>query len=67
MDNTSNKLYVLTTVGGKVREEEMSLLTGTYSDIEDLITVINETLKLAQHPDIVYSRTRDVRVELAFL
>ena len=47
VDSTSNKLYVLTTVDGKARQEEMSLLTGTYSDIEDLITVINETFKIS--------------------
>ena len=58
VDSTSNKLYVLTTVDGKSRQEEMSLLTGTYSDIEDLITVINETLKLAQHADIVFRYSR---------
>ena len=58
VDNTSNKLYVLTTVSGKVRQEEMVILTGTYSDIENLITVINETFKLAQHPDIVFTYSR---------
>ena len=68
VDNTSNKLYILTTVDGKVRQEEISLLTGTYSDIENLITVINETFKLAHHPDIVftYCKRRNFRRQKPF-
>ena len=32
--------------------------TGTYTNIEDLISVINATLKRAKHPDIVFSYSR---------
>ena len=39
-------------------EEQLDILTGTYTNIEDLISVINATLKRAKHPDIVFSYSR---------
>ena len=44
ISETTNKLYVKT--GDK--EEKLDILTGTYTDIDDLISVINETLKQAE-------------------
>ena len=43
IDRTLNKLYVK---AGDVKER-LDILTGTYMDIEDLISVINGTLKKA--------------------
>ena len=54
VDTESNKLYVETQEG----EVQLSILTGTHTDIADLITVINEALKSANHPDIVFSYSR---------
>ena len=54
ISETTNKLYVKT--GDK--EEKLDILTGTYTDIDDLISVINETLKQANHTDIKFSYSR---------
>ena len=54
VDPTTNKLYV--EVGDS--EEQLDILTGTYTNIEDLISVMNATLKRAKHPDIVFSYSR---------
>ena len=43
IDPSTNKLYVRT---GDT-EQQLDLLTGTYTNIEDLLSVINETLKNA--------------------
>ena len=49
VDPSTNKLYVRT------GDTELVLLTGTYTNIEDLLSVINETLKNAKHQDIQFS------------
>ena len=54
VDPSTNKLYVRT---GDT-EQQLVLLTGTYSNIEDLLSVINETLKNAKHQDIQFSYSR---------
>ena len=51
---STNKLYVKT--GDS--EQKLSLLTGTYMNIEDLVSIINETLKRGNHADIVFSYSR---------
>ena len=53
-DPATNKLYVRT---GDT-EQQLVLLTGTYTNIEDLLSVINETLKNAKHQDIQFSYSR---------
>ena len=50
----TNKLYVRT---GDI-EQQLVLLTGTYTNIKDLLSVINETLKNAKHQDIPFSYFR---------
>ena len=55
ISETSNKLYV---IGKDGREDRVSIVTGSYSDIEDLVTIINEVLKKAGHGDILFSYTR---------
>ena len=50
----TNKLYVRT---GDT-EQQLVLLTGTYTNIEDLLSVINETLNNAKHQDIQFSYSR---------
>ena len=54
IDPSTNKLYVK--IGDS--EQWMDLLTGTYTNVEDLLSVINETLKKANHENIqfLYSR-----------
>ena len=54
VDPSTNKLYVRT---GDT-EQQLVLLTGTYTNIEDLLSVINETLKNAKHQDIQFSYSR---------
>ena len=54
VDPSTNKLYVRT---GDT-EQQLDLLTGTYTNIEDLLSVINETLKNAKHQDIQFSYSR---------
>ena len=54
ISKTTNKLYVKT---GE-EEERLDILTGTYTNIEDLISVINETLKKADHADILFTYSR---------
>ena len=54
IDKTSNKLYVN---AGDV-EERLDILTGMYTNIEDLISVNNETLKKAGHSDITFTYSR---------
>ena len=54
IDPATNKLYVRT---GDT-EQQLDLLTGTYTNIEDLLSVINETLKNAKHQDIQFSYSR---------
>ena len=54
IDPSTNKLYVK--IGDS--EQQLDLLTGTYTNIEDLISVINETLKNAKHQDIQLSYSR---------
>ena len=54
IDPSTNKLYVK--IGDS--EQQLDLLTGTYTNIEDLISVINETLKHAKHQDIQFSYSR---------
>jgi len=54
VSDTTNKLYVKSGNG----EDKLSILTGTYTDIEDLISVINETLSKAGHSDIVFTYNR---------
>ena len=54
IDPSTNKLYVRT---GDT-EQQLDLLTGTYTNIEDLLSVINETLKNAKHQDIQFSYSR---------
>ena len=54
IDPSTNKLYVRT--GDS--EQQLDLLTGTYTNIEDLLSVINETLKNAKHQDIQFSYFR---------
>lgn len=50
----TNKLYI---VHGD-REDRVAIITGTYSDAEVLVSVINETLKRAGHEDVVFSYSR---------
>ena len=54
VDPITNKLYVK---AGE-SEEQLNLLTGTYTNIEELVSVINETLKKAKHSDIQFSYSR---------
>ena len=54
IDRASNKLYVKT---GDV-EERLDILTGTYTNIEDLMSVINTTVNQAKHADIVFTYSR---------
>ena len=54
IDASTNKLYVK--IGDS--EQQLDLLTGTYTNIEDLISVINETVKKAKHEDIQFSYSR---------
>ena len=54
IDKTSNKLYV----NAGDAEERLDILTGTCTNIEDLISVINETLKKAGHSDITFTYSR---------
>ena len=54
ISKTTNKLYVKE--GDK--EETIDILTGTYTDIDDLILVINESLKRAGHEDVRFSYSR---------
>ena len=60
--STSNKLYVK--IDGHV--DQIDILTGTYTDIDDLVAIINESLKNASHSDIkfFYSR-RSSRVRVS--
>ena len=53
---SSNKIYVETV--DDESESRHSILTGTYTDISDLVEVINETLTSAGHADIVFSYSR---------
>ena len=39
-------------------EQQLDLLTGTYTNIEDFLSVINEALKIAKHQDIQFSYSR---------
>ena len=59
IDEATNKLYV---VHGEEEEEEeedrLSIKTGTYSDVDDLVSIINAPLKRAGHGDIVFSYSR---------
>ena len=55
VSDTSNKLYV---IDKNNREDRVSIVTGSYSDIEDLVTFINEALKKIDHDDIVFSYSR---------
>ena len=49
IDPSTNKLYVK--IGDS--EQQLDLLTGKYTNIEDLLSVIiNETLKNAKHQDV---------------
>ena len=50
----TNKLYIRT---GDT-EQQLVLLTGMCTNIEDLLYVINETLKNAKHQDIQFSYSR---------
>jgi len=52
----SNKLYVKS--GAGEQEERLEILTGSYTDIEDLISVINATLSTAGHADIRFAYSR---------
>ena len=54
VSGTSNKLYV----SDGSQEEQLSIRTGTYSDIDNLLAVINETLELAGHGDITFTYSR---------
>lgn len=54
ISKTSNKLYVKT--GDK--EVQLSILTGTYTNIEDLISVINTTLESNDYSDIKFAYSR---------
>ena len=51
IDPSTNKLYVK--IGDS--EQQLDLMTGTYTNIEDLLSVITETLKNAKHQDIQFS------------
>ena len=51
---STNKLYVK--IGDS--EQQLHLLTGTYTNIEYLLSVINETLNNAKHQDIQFSYSR---------
>lgn len=78
VSETSNKLYVVTTTpaavddhtsnnnGKKETEERLAITTGTYSDADELVGVMNGTLKLANHDDIVFSYSRQTsRISVA--
>lgn len=54
VSETSNKLYVQTVDG----EDRLDILTGTYTDIDELMSVINQTFKNTGHTDIVFSYSR---------
>ena len=60
MSEKTNKIFVkkISSEDEETVEEELNILTGTYTDAEDLVTVINETLKRAGHADIVFSYSR---------
>ena len=51
---STNKLYVK--IGDP--EQQLDLLTVTSTNIEDFLSVINETLKNAKHQDIQFSYSR---------
>ena len=51
----TNKVYIQTE---EEEEERVDILTGTYTDIADLIDIINETLANAGHADIIFSYSR---------
>ena len=55
VDPTSNKLYIAT---GDDDQDVLSIKTGTYSDIEDLISIINATLERGNHGDVSFSYSR---------
>ena len=55
IDEATNKLYV---VHGEEEEDRLSIKTGTYSDIDDLVSMINATLNRAGHGDILFSYSR---------
>ena len=55
VSETANKLYV---VSGNNHEDQVSIVTGSYSDTEDLVALINEALKRAGHRDIVLTYSR---------
>ena len=54
ISDTSNKLYVVDGQG----EHPISITTGTYSDVDDLIAHINATLERAGHNDVIFSYSR---------
>ena len=59
IDEATNKLYVVHGVEEEEEEEDrLSIKTGTYSDVDDLVSIINATLKRAGHGDIVFSYSR---------
>lgn len=58
IDKDTNKLYVVQGEGEEAEEERLSIRTGTYSDVNDLVDVINTTLVAAKHGDIVFSYSR---------
>lgn len=60
----SNKLYVLTAqtgeeTGQQTTETSVSILTGTYTEVNHLVKVINQTLENAGHSDIVFTYVRE--------
>ena len=55
MSETTNKLYV---AHGKDSEDQLAITTSTYTDIDDLINTIDETLKKAGHADVMFSYSR---------
>ena len=54
VSDSTNKLYIAT--GG--REDQLSITTGTYTDVEGLIAVINAVLTKEGHDDVVFSYSR---------
>ena len=58
VDPTSNKLYIATGDDNEEEEDVVIIKTGTYSDIDDLISVINATLKKGNHGDVSFSYSR---------
>ena len=55
IDEARNKRYV---VHREEEEDRLSIKTGTNSDIDDLVSMINATLNRAGHGDIVFSYSR---------